>query len=87
MSATIQPVGAWCPVDEAGELMIQHLKFYKHEIEVPAGATWRMVRVIIEPSIQWEERAEAADAIADLPDCVAAAMLGGQADPWVEDVP
>lgn len=86
MSAHIAPVSVWCPVDEFGVLQPQHCQFYRHEILTPAGANWRMVRVIVEPMEAYDAQQEAVRAIDDLPDCVAAAvMMGGQRDEWAED--
>lgn len=85
MTAQIAPVSAWCPVDAAGVLQVQHLQYYRHEIMVPAGANWRIIRVVIDTHDAWSERDDARQAIDALPDAVACAMLGGQRDEWTEE--
>lgn len=81
----MSPVSAWCPINESGVLQIQHIQLHRRDVMTPAGRDWRIVRVVIDPQDAWEAREEARQAIDDLSDTVACAMLGGQVDAWAED--
>lgn len=87
MSGHIAPISAWCAVDTNGRLLPNYCFADKAHVErsIPSGERWTAVRVVIDPQDAWEARDEARQAIDDLSDTVACAMLGGQIDEWTED--
>lgn len=75
---TIAPAGAFCAVNERGQLMPDHCYFHRHDVErsMPPNEKWKVVRVVIDVMESWEERDAAAKAVDALPDAVACALLG-----------
>lgn len=81
----INPVTAWCPINETGVLLVQHIQFRPADITIPPGTGWRIVRIVVDTHEAWSERDEAWQAIDALPDAVACATLAAQRDEWVEE--